>query len=284
MQSDGYEEKTSKSKSRSIKQVVKEPAKQETCFIIMPFGEWFDYYFETIYIPAIESAGLIPRRADDLYRPSAIVHDIWAITQQAKVILADLSGKNPNVFYELGLAHAVAKPAILVTESIDDIPFDLRALRVIVYDKNEPNWGGILREKIETAIKEILASPLEAVLPAFIKVKKSTPKKTVTQAEKELIALKQDMDLVKRELQSRTEETSSVSRPRISLSEAIDYASVWVRKGAPRGFIVRRLENRGLSSSIAQKIVDDLRASIRKEESETQLNLVTPETKEETNK
>src|ERR1044071_4330712 len=101
-------------KGRAVKQPAKQSANKETCFIIMPFGEWFDYYHDTIYVPAIESTGLIPRRADDLYRPSSIVNDIWALTQQAKVILADLSGKNPNVFYELGLAHAVAKPAILV--------------------------------------------------------------------------------------------------------------------------------------------------------------------------
>jgi len=47
------------------------------------------------------------------------------------VLLADLTGKNPNVFYELGLAHALAKPVILIAETLDDIPFDLRALRVI---------------------------------------------------------------------------------------------------------------------------------------------------------
>ena len=88
----------------------------------MPFGDWFDHYYETVYTPAIRATGLIPRRADDLFRPSAIVNDIWALTQQAKVILADLTGKNANVFYELGLAHAVAKPAILVAESMDDIP------------------------------------------------------------------------------------------------------------------------------------------------------------------
>lgn len=173
----------------------------DTCFTIMPFATWFDYYYETIYVPAIKSTGLTPRRADDLYRPSAIVHDIWALTQQAKVVLADLSGKNPNVFYELGLAHALAKPAILVTDSMEDVPFDLRSLRVIVYDKNEPNWGEVLQRKISSAIKEVLAAPLEAVLPTFLKVNKSTTKTTVSKEEKELISLRQDMDLLKHQLQ-----------------------------------------------------------------------------------
>ena len=143
-------------------------APEETCFVIMPFGGWFDQYYETIYEPAIKSSGLEPRRADDLYRPSSIVHDIWSLTKEAKIVLADLTDKNPNVFYELGLAHAMAKPAILVTASLSDVPFDLRALRVLEYDKNRPNWGDLLMSNIQQSISEVLASPSEAVLPTFL--------------------------------------------------------------------------------------------------------------------
>jgi len=103
-------------------------AKKETkikekpnCFIIMPFGGWFDKYYSEIYTPAIEDAGFEAKRADDLYRPGNIVNDIWNYTKDANVILADLTNKNPNVFYELGLAHAITKPAILITASMDDV-------------------------------------------------------------------------------------------------------------------------------------------------------------------
>ena len=92
-------------------------AKRDMCFVIMPFGNLFDLYHETIYVPAIEATGLTARRGDDPLRPSTITSDIWAFTREAKLILADLSGKNPNVFYELGLAHAMGKPAIIVSES-----------------------------------------------------------------------------------------------------------------------------------------------------------------------
>ncbi len=90
--------------------------------------------------------------------------------EKAKVVLADLTGKNPNVFYELGLAHASAKPAILVTESLDFVPFDLRALRIIVYDKNNPGWGDKLRGDIEAALGEVLASRTRSILPAYHEV------------------------------------------------------------------------------------------------------------------
>jgi len=145
----------------------KTTASKGTCFVIMPFGGWFDEYYKTIYEPAIRSAGLEPRRADDLYRPSSIVHDIWTLTKSARIVLADLTDKNPNVFYELGLAHAMAKPAILVTASLSDVPFDLRALRVLEYDKNRPNWGDLLSRNIQQSIAEVLASPEDAVLSNF---------------------------------------------------------------------------------------------------------------------
>lgn len=106
-------------------------AHKDICFIICPFGGWNDSYCEEIFGPAVESAGLEPKRADDLYRPSAIVHDIWDYVKKSRVMLAELTGKNPNVLYELGLAHAVGKPVIMVTQSMEDVPFDLRSLRVL---------------------------------------------------------------------------------------------------------------------------------------------------------
>lgn len=82
-----------KTKKKSKKKAAKRSRSkksQGTCFTIMPFGGWFDDYYETIFCPAIESTGLTPKRADDLYRPSTIVHDIWSYTKESKLILADL--------------------------------------------------------------------------------------------------------------------------------------------------------------------------------------------------
>ncbi len=166
-------------------------AEDDTCFVIMPFGGWKDKYYQGIFRPAIENAGLEPRRADDLYRPGSIMNHIWAYTQEAKVILADLTGKNPNVFYELGLAHAIAKPVILVSESVEDIPFDLRDLRVIGYDKDDPNWGSLLRERITESIKETLEAPKRFVLPTFLKVDETARSEKVSPYEKELLELRQ---------------------------------------------------------------------------------------------
>lgn len=138
------------------------------CFVIMPYGEPFDRYYENIYASAIKGAGLKPIRADSLFRSSAILGDIWQLTRRAKVLLADMTGRNPNVFYELGLAHAIAQPVVLVASSIEDVPFDLRGLRVIIYDKNNESWGDKLRDSIRMALKETLADLNTAVPPTFL--------------------------------------------------------------------------------------------------------------------
>jgi len=220
----------------------------------MPFGGWFDEYYTEIFCPAIRGAGLVPKRADDLYRPSAIVHDIWSYTRRCRLILADLTGKNPNVFYELGLAHAIAKPAILVTESINDVPFDLRALRVIEYDKNSPVWGEALREKIQTAIGEVLASPLQSVLPSFLEVE-HVPRAPITEHQKELIEIKQELDLLRRELRRR----SSLSpRDEIGPEEAANLIERYLRDGLPHSAIVRRVSALGAPADWVEKKIVEL--------------------------
>lgn len=179
----------------------------------MPFGGWLDTYYHSIYSPAIRDAGLDPHRADDLFRPSTIVNDIWEYTKKCKVVLADLTQRNPNVFYELGLAHALAKPAILIAETMEEIPFDLRALRIIVYDKNLPDWGAALRENICTAIQEVLQSPVSAVLPAFLNVQPSSDRPTVSQHEKEILEIKRELDVVRSEVAARGPMTPSRRAP-----------------------------------------------------------------------
>jgi hypothetical protein len=241
------------------------PPAKDTCFTIMPFGGWFDDYYLSVFSPAIVAAGLEPCRADDLYRPSTIVHDIWAYTRSAKLILADLTGRNPNVFYELGLAHALAKPAILVAETIDDVPFDLRALRVIEYTKNAPNWGELLKNKIQSSIREILQSPLESVLPAFLSVRSAqTP--TVTPHEKEILELKQELELLRREIRSGSVRTSrDIHGP----DEADEAIMEYIARGFPKELLIRRLSDRGVPTTYTRKRIEELTSGVPAKKDQT---------------
>lgn len=170
------------------------------CFTIMPFGGYFDQYYESIYKPAITKAGLRPERADNLYRPSAIVSDIVRFTREADIVLADLSGRNPNVFYELGLAHETRTPVILVVDNMDDVPFDLRALRVLEYDKNAPGWDRTLLDEIVKSIGEVLKNPALSLPDAFIDTRPAPDDPQLTEQNKEFLTMRRDIDLLRREV------------------------------------------------------------------------------------
>lgn len=136
----------------------------DTCFILMPYGQWHDKYFKEIYVSATKEAGFEPVRADEVFSAGSVIEQIWNQIRKSKVMLADLTGKNPNVFYELGLAHAIQKPVVLVSATIDDVPFDLRHLRTVIYDNREPNWGEKLKKEITAYLKNSRTAP-ETTIP-----------------------------------------------------------------------------------------------------------------------
>lgn len=232
----------------------------DICFTIMPFGGYLDDYYLEIYVPAIKAAGLTPHRADDLFRPSTIVNDIWDYTKRARVLLADLTGKNPNVFYELGLAHALAKPAVLLAESMDDIPFDLRSLRIIVYNKNEHDWGATLRAKITASIKEVLASPSTAVLPAFLNVSGTQSAPTVTPHQKELLEIRQDLDLLRRQVGDGDHELMPRKvRIDVGPAQARRVIASLVRRRVPPSVIISRVRPLGPPTSWIEREIETLK-------------------------
>ncbi len=186
---------------------------KETCFIIMPFDGNFEERYNMIYRPAILKAELEPKRADDLFRPGTIISDIWEMTKLATIILADLTNQNCNVYYALGLAHAIAKPVILITPSMEEVPFDLRSLRVLHYDINRHNWGDLLREAITTSILETIKSPIETVLATFLQAKPSTKSYDITEHEKRMLAMRQDIDLLLYEVRMMKELSQARSSP-----------------------------------------------------------------------
>lgn len=162
--------KSAKKKSRKKKAARKVDG---TCFVLMPFKEPFDTYYKSILRPAVIAANLDPLRGDSIFTPTPIMSDVWKMIQEAKVLVAELTEKNANVFYELGLAHAIGKPVVLITETMDDVPFDLQQLRVIVYDKDDPAWGNKLKNSITAFLSETLAEPVDAVPLMFRKRVKS---------------------------------------------------------------------------------------------------------------
>lgn len=245
-----------KSKRPSTPKKAKSKAKKKkttkkaigTCFVLMPFKEPFDSYYGAIIRPAVVAAGLEPLRGDSLFRPSPIMADIWAMIQNAKVLVAELTEKNANVFYELGLGHAVGKPIVLMSETIEDVPFDLQPLRVILYDKDDPAWGLKLRGSLTAALSETIDDPTNAVPSMFRKIVKSqAPEESKTAAR--LSSLEQQ--LASLELSNRL---TSAGPPIRTLSEfrkqvrfatsrqnAADITNSAMRSGVPRALVKSEL-------------------------------------------
>jgi hypothetical protein len=116
----------------------------------MPFVErWSDRIWERILRPALTDLGLTAVRADDLYGRD-VMEDIWGGILRSRVVVADISARNPNVFYELGIAHTVGRPVVLLTQSVDDIPFDLNRFRHIVYEDNADGYDRLRSGLIQT--------------------------------------------------------------------------------------------------------------------------------------
>jgi hypothetical protein len=129
---------------------------EKLCFILMPFKDPFNSYYKKIIKQAASEAGMEAVRADDVYGIGVIIRDIWDLIWKAKIVIADVTDKNPNVNYELGLCHALGIPTILITKRIEDVPFDYRHRRIIVYDTEEVGWDQTLRESIKKTIEVVL--------------------------------------------------------------------------------------------------------------------------------
>ena len=103
-------------------------------FVIMPFAPDFDEIYNLFIATTLTGAGFEVFRADTILSQRNILEDVVSSIVESDLIIADLTGSNANVYYELGLAHALGKRVLLLTQSIEDLPFDLRSYRVISYD------------------------------------------------------------------------------------------------------------------------------------------------------
>lgn len=121
--------------------------------VMMPFGAAFDGVYTTINA-AVEDAGFRCRRADDLWLHHHIIQTIVSLISQSGLVVADCSGKNPNVFYEAGIAHSLGKDVILIAQNLEDVPFDLRHISVLTYFPNEQGLSD-LRAKLTKRIHDV---------------------------------------------------------------------------------------------------------------------------------
>jgi hypothetical protein len=128
--------------------------KQLFAFVLTPFAAEFDDVYNIGIKEAAEAVGVLATRLDEQIFLEGMLERIYRQIEVADMIIADMSGKNPNVFYEVGFAHAKQKLCILLTQDPTDIPFDLKHRRHIVYH-SVGDLRAQLTKNLEWAVTEL---------------------------------------------------------------------------------------------------------------------------------
>ena len=128
-----------------------------TGFVLLPHTDQFRGIFEYAIKPAMEASGILVKKAEDIYQPGSILAQVWERIRKAEVIVADLSGKNANVIYELGLCYSIQRCPILLVRDPAELPFNLRNLRYIEY-KDSAEGTADLKRRLTATIEEFLAA------------------------------------------------------------------------------------------------------------------------------
>ena len=123
-------------------------------FVVMQFAEPYDTFYREVIQKQASDAGFEVFRIDEKPGPGVIFQDIQTEIEQSAVVIAEITPANPNVYYEVGYAHALAKPTILLAKRGAELPFDIRSFRVVFYNDT---IGG------KTEVEQSLHSHLKAV-------------------------------------------------------------------------------------------------------------------------
>ncbi len=130
---------------------------EDVCFVLMPFKGRTNAVFRTVIEPSAKDSGLKAVRADQLHGLN-IVEDIWTRINEARIIVADLTHANANVFYELGIAHTLGKTTVLLRAGSiakTPLPFDVRILRMVPYSSSRRGLA-LLRKQLTDTLSEVL--------------------------------------------------------------------------------------------------------------------------------
>ena len=132
---------------------------RKLCFVMIPFRREFNPVYAAIR-KAVTSRGLKCRRSKDVFNTRAVILDIWENIRKSMVCIADTSPpNNPNVFYEIGMAHSLPKRVILISRKLrhpeEQYPFDMNYVRCIFYRQNASGYGQLERD-ISRTLRTIL--------------------------------------------------------------------------------------------------------------------------------
>jgi len=142
----------------------------KTCFVISPIGpegseirDRADQIFRHVIVPSVEAFGFVALRADQISEPGLITTQVIQHIVEDPLVVADLTGANPNVFYELAIRHVIRKPLVQIIQRGEKIPFDVAPMRVVQVDHTNLDIAAKARDEIKRHIESMVSEDVEDI-------------------------------------------------------------------------------------------------------------------------
>jgi hypothetical protein len=187
-------------------------------FVLMPFDKMFDDVYVLGIKETAKEVGAYAERVDEQIFNEGILERVFNQINKADVIIADMTGRNPNVFYEVGYAHALEKTVLLLTQKADDIPFDLKNRQHIVY--------GSEGNKIQNLRERLTRSLIWAINESRSKGKEKYSKRILVSLlvrQQVILSDYKNVEVIKAKLDCLSESIPTINIPRIIESDNVRY-------------------------------------------------------------
>jgi hypothetical protein len=240
--------------TRGTSGVVGSAAPEKTCFVIAPIGDAdsdvrkrSDQVLKHVISPAASACGYAAVRADQISEPGLITSQVIQHVVDEPLVIADLTGSNPNVFYELAIRHALRKPLVQIIRSGDVIPFDVAPMRTVQVDIHDLDSVESAKNEIINQIKAVENDPTSVDTPISVSLDLQILRQSENPEARTLADLIAAVSEVRAGLQSIEQ--------RLQSPEAIvprDYLR-WALRGTT-----------GRAASVPPGLLDDLRSFVNR--------------------
>lgn len=177
--------------------------KGKVCFVIAPIGEEgseirrrSDQVLKHIISPAAKDCGYETIRADKISEPGMITSQVIQHLLDDPLVIADLTGRNPNVFYELAVRHAIRKPIVQIIQTGEPIPFDVAQSRTILVDHRDLDSAAHCRDELAKQIRKVELDPIDVDTPISVAIDIQSLRQSENPLEKwsaEIMGMLQDI-------------------------------------------------------------------------------------------
>jgi len=150
-------------------------AKKKICFVIAPIGEEdsetrkrSDQILNHVIKPAVEECGYEAIRADKIEKPGVITSQVIQHIVEDSLVVADLTERNPNVFYELAVRHAIRKPFVQIIKKGERIPFDVAGTRTVNVDHHDLDSVASAKKEIVSQVRSLEKGTTQVETPISV--------------------------------------------------------------------------------------------------------------------